>query len=152
MDLTSIGSSYIDGARFDTGAIERLAGRGAAADGAGAKAGVSFADMVAEAVEGERPDDGKNTARVDVNLNAKLYEQCQELETFIVKILMKGMRSTVQKSGLIDTGFAGGMYEDMLYDEYAKSYSKNANFGLAEMAYAELTGTRGSKGAHETSL
>jgi flagellar protein FlgJ len=35
------------------------------------------------------------------------------------------------------------MYEDMLYDEYAKDFAKNAGFGLAELAYLELTGQRG---------
>jgi len=68
----------------------------------------------------------------------KLYELCAELETFLIKNLIKGMRSTVQKSNLIDTGFAGEIYEDMLFDEYAKTYSQNANFGFAEMAYREL--------------
>jgi flagellar protein FlgJ len=34
------------------------------------------------------------------------------------------------------------MYEDMLYDEYAKDYTKKASFGLAEPAYLELTGQR----------
>jgi flagellar protein FlgJ len=53
------------------------------------------------------------------------------------------MRSTIQKSELLDTGFAGRMYEDMLYDEYAGEFSKNANFGFAEMAYRQLTGQRG---------
>jgi len=38
---------------------------------------------------------------------------------------------------------AGKMYEDMLYDEYAKNFAKNAGFGMAEMAYLELTGQRG---------
>jgi flagellar protein FlgJ len=32
------------------------------------------------------------------------------------------------------------MYEDMLYDEYAKDFTKNANFGLAEQAYLQLKG------------
>jgi flagellar protein FlgJ len=73
----------------------------------------------------------------------KLYEQCLELETFLVKNLISRMRNTVQKSGLINEGFAGKMYEDMLYDEYAKDFTKNANFGLAEQAYLELTGQRG---------
>jgi flagellar protein FlgJ len=68
----------------------------------------------------------------------KLYEMCLELETFLVKNLITSMRSTVQKSGLIDQGFAGKMYEDMLYDEYAKNFAKNANFGLAEQAYRQL--------------
>ena len=73
----------------------------------------------------------------------KLYEQCVELEIFLVKTLISSMRNTVQKSKLIDEGYAGKMYEDMLYDEYAKDFAKNANFGLAEMAYLELTGQRG---------
>jgi flagellar protein FlgJ len=73
----------------------------------------------------------------------KLYEQCEALETFLVKTLISGMRNTVQKSNLVDTGFAGQMYEDMLYDEYAKDFTRNANFGLAELAYLELTGQRG---------
>jgi flagellar protein FlgJ len=73
----------------------------------------------------------------------KLYEQCVELEIFLVKTLISSMRNTVQKSGLINEGFAGKMYEDMLYDEYAKDFAKNAGFGMAEMAYLELTGQRG---------
>jgi len=75
----------------------------------------------------------------------KLYEQCLELEIFLVKTLISSMRNTVQKSGLIDEGFAGKMYEDMLYDEYAREYTKNANFGLADLAYLELSGQRGVK-------
>jgi flagellar protein FlgJ len=43
----------------------------------------------------------------------------------------------------MDDSFAGKMYEDMLYDEYATTYTKNANFGLADLAYLELTGQRG---------
>jgi flagellar protein FlgJ len=78
-----------------------------------------------------------------IDKTGKLYEQCEALETFLVKTLISGMRNTVQKSKLIDTGFAGQMYEDMLYDEYAKDFTRNANFGLAELAYLELTGQRG---------
>jgi flagellar protein FlgJ len=78
-----------------------------------------------------------------VDKTSRLYEQCEALETFMVKILINGMRSTVQKAGLINEGFAGKMYEDMLYDEYAKDFTKNAGFGLAELAYLELTGQRG---------
>ena len=73
-----------------------------------------------------------------IDRNSELYETCVELETFLIKNLIKSMRSTVQKTGLIDTGFAGEMYEDMLYDEYAKSFAQNANFGFAEMAYRDL--------------
>ena len=74
-----------------------------------------------------------------VDKNDKLYQLCLELETFLVKNLLTSMRNTVQKSGLIDESYAGKMYEDMLYDEYAKSFTKNASFGLAEQAYLQLT-------------
>jgi flagellar protein FlgJ len=73
-----------------------------------------------------------------IDKNSELYEMCVELETFLLKTMVISMRSTVQKTKLIDTGFAGEMYEDMLYDEYAKSLAKNANFGFAEMAYRDL--------------
>ncbi|MDR2972730.1 MAG: rod-binding protein [Bacteroidales bacterium] len=68
----------------------------------------------------------------------ELFKLCMELETFIAKNLLTGMRSTVQKSGLVDDSFAGKIYEDMLYDEYAKDFTKNAGFGLAEQAYRQL--------------
>jgi len=83
----------------------------------------------------------KHSAKPSIDKNDKLYELCMELETFLIKNLIKSMRSTVQKSELIDPGFAGGIYEDMLYDEYAKEYARNANFGFAEMAYRELSGS-----------
>ena len=76
----------------------------------------------------------------------ELYEQCLALETFLVKNVLNAMRRNVLKSSLIDTGYAGEIYEDMLWDEYAKDYTKNAGFGLADLAYLELTGQRGRKG------
>ena len=78
-----------------------------------------------------------------IDRDSKLYEQCVELEIFMVKTLISSMRNTIQKSSLIDEGFAGKMYEDMLYDEYTRNFTQSANFGMAEMAYLELTGQRG---------
>jgi flagellar protein FlgJ len=96
---------------------------------------------------GEAAQPSGSSGKVAVNTpdEKKLFEQCQALETFLMKTLLDGMRKTVEKSELIDTGFAGGMYEDMLYDEYAKSFAENAGFGLAELAYLELTGQRGQR-------
>ena len=73
-----------------------------------------------------------------IDKDDKLYQLCVELETFLVKNLLTSMRNTVQKTGLVEEGFAGKMYEDMLYDEYAKDFTKNASFGLAEQAYRQL--------------
>jgi flagellar protein FlgJ len=78
-----------------------------------------------------------------IDKTSELYEACLELETFLLKTLITSMRNTIQKSELVDTGFAGKFYEDMLYDEYTKEFAKNANLGFAEMAYIELTGQKG---------
>ena len=80
---------------------------------------------------------------VTIDRDSELFKQCLDLETFLVKNLVTSMRGTVQKSGLVEQGFAGEMYEDMLYDEYSKEFTKNANFGMADLAYLELTGQRG---------
>ncbi|MCL2094362.1 MAG: rod-binding protein [Treponema sp.] len=72
----------------------------------------------------------------------ELYEACLEFETILLKNLIQGMRKTIDKSSLIETGFAGEVYEDMLYDEYTKSFTRNANLGFAAMAYRELSGQR----------
>jgi flagellar protein FlgJ len=85
-----------------------------------------------------------NTSKTAViDKTSELYEACLGVETILVKNMISSMRSTVQKSGLIEEGFAGKMYEDMLYDEYAKEYAKNAHFGMAELLYLEYTGQRG---------
>ena len=127
MDIAALGTQYLNNARFDVKAP------------VGPKAGdnTAFADMLETAK-------GKPRDRVPIiDKTDKLYEQCLALETFLTKTLISGMRSTVQKTGLIDDSFAGKMYEDMLYDEYAKTYTENAKFGLADLAYLELTGQRG---------
>jgi flagellar protein FlgJ len=102
-----------------------------------------FSDLLEKSKDIETVrDTRKPLERPIIDKKDKLYEQCEALETFLIKNLITSMRSTVQKSELLDTGFAGKMYEDMLYDEYAKEFSKNANFGFAELAYLELSGQR----------
>ena len=79
----------------------------------------------------------RNTKRDD-----KLYQACQDFEAIFVKEMLKSMKSTVQKSGLLDGGFAEEIYDDMLYDEYAKKMTKTASFGITESLYKQLS--RGS--------
>jgi peptidoglycan hydrolase FlgJ len=103
----------------------------------------SFEKILKKAQEQDASNTSFSSAKkTPIDKTDKLYEACMELETFLIKTLIKSMRSTVQKNSLIDTGFAGEVYEDMLYDEYAKAFAQNANFGFAEMAYRELAGMR----------
>ncbi|MCL2600890.1 MAG: hypothetical protein FWD88_06890, partial [Treponema sp.] len=53
---------------------------------------------------------------VTIDRDSDLFQQCLELETFLVQKLVRSMRSTIQRSDLIEQSFAGEMYEDMLFD------------------------------------
>lgn len=73
-----------------------------------------------------------------IDKTSKLYESCLEMENYFVKIMINQMRKTVVKAGN-ENDFATKMYEDMLYDEYAVSMTKNAGFGLADQMYLQLS-------------
>ncbi|MBN2158255.1 MAG: rod-binding protein [Spirochaetes bacterium] len=69
----------------------------------------------------------------------RLWDACIEMESLFVGKMLKEMRKTVPKSGWINGGFAEEIFEDMLYDEYAMSLSRNSNLGLAKMLYDQLS-------------
>jgi len=74
-----------------------------------------------------------------VDKKSKLYEQCQEFESIFVKMMLKQMRATVDKSdSLLSGGWAEDIYQDMLDDEYSKTMAQNAGFGLADQLYRQL--------------
>ena len=78
----------------------------------------------------------------EVVRDKELFEAALELEGILVQNLIRGMRNTVQRTNLIETVFAGEVFEDKLFDEYARIVTRNAGFGFAEMVYRELTGQR----------
>lgn len=71
-----------------------------------------------------------------IDRTSELYEKSMELESYFVKQMLSAMRKTVMKSQ--ESDFAKQTYEDMLYDEYATSMTKNAGFGLADQIYLSL--------------
>jgi flagellar protein FlgJ len=122
MEVTGIGSAYYDDSRLSSASAVHSPEK--------------FADILNRAKVNQSEE--TSPVKTQIDKTSELYQLCLELETFLVKNLLTGMRNTVQKSGFIDNSFAGKMYEDMLYDEYAKDFTKNANFGLAEQAYRQL--------------
>ncbi len=78
---------------------------------------------------------------VEVDKSSKLYQKAQELEGFIVKIMLSSMRNTINKTNLFgnENSQAQKIYEDMLYDEFSTSMTKTAGFGLAEQVYMQLS-------------
>ena len=69
----------------------------------------------------------------------KLWNACVEAESLFVGKMLKEMKSTVHKSEWLHGGYAEEIFEDMLYDEYALSVSRNSDFGMAKMLYQELS-------------
>ncbi len=75
-----------------------------------------------------------------IDQKSPLYAQCQEFESIFVKMMLKEMRKTVDKTdSLISGGFAEDIYRDMLDDEYSKTMAKTAHFGLADLLYRQLS-------------
>lgn len=143
-DLSSLGSIYMDTASINANKLITIP----TSKQSSQEAFASILEKTIQTAETENSiaSDSKNVTTKkgrQIEKDSKLYEQCKELETFIVKTLLDSMRKTVMKSELIDEGYAGEIYEDMLYDEYAQSMTKNASLGLADQAYLELTGQRG---------
>jgi flagellar protein FlgJ len=121
-DLINQGSLYADSLRLTSNPV--------------VQSSKNFAEAIKRAAADTTVE--KRTVDEPIDKEDQLYQLCLELETFLVKNLLTGMRNTVQKSGLVDDSFAGKMYEDMLYEEYAKDFTKTAGFGLAEKAYRQL--------------
>lgn len=68
-----------------------------------------------------------------------LKEACQEFEAYYLQQVFKEMRKTVPESGLFEKSAGREIYEDMLYEEYAKEMSKGTAIGLADMLYKQLS-------------
>lgn len=68
-----------------------------------------------------------------------LKSACQEFENYFVNQVFSEMRKTVPDSGLLEASAGRGMYEDMLYEEYAKNISSGKGIGIADMLYKQLS-------------
>jgi len=72
----------------------------------------------------------------------KLRDATVEFESMFIKQMLDSMRKTVTKSGLLDGGMGQEIFEDMLYDEYAKKMAESANLGISDMMFKQLSTQR----------
>ncbi len=77
-----------------------------------------------------------------INKKSKLYKTSVEFEAIFIKQMLNAMKKTVHKTGLMEGGFAENIFEDMLYDEYAKKMAETGNFGLATTLYKQLSASK----------
>ncbi len=69
----------------------------------------------------------------------KIKQACSDFEAIFIKQMLDSMRKTVDKTSLLGGGMAEEIFEDMIYDEYAKKMSNTGNFGLKDMLYRQLS-------------
>lgn len=91
----------------------------------------SVDSLVAEGMRGSMSEDEK-----------KLREATQDFEALFIKQMLNSMKKTVTKSGLLDGGMGQEIFEDMLYDEYAKQMAQTANLGISDMMFKQLSTER----------
>ncbi len=101
--------------------------------------GRNFQGMLDEAVAA---DEIRATGKKEKAVDKRLMSACVEMESLFVAKMLKEMRKTVHKGEMMHGGFAEEIFEDMLYDEYALSLSKNSSIGLSKMVYDQLSGNR----------
>jgi peptidoglycan hydrolase FlgJ len=69
----------------------------------------------------------------------KIKQACSDFEAIFIKMMLDSMRKTVEKTSILDGGMAEEIFEDMIYDEYAKKMSKTGDFGLKDILYKQLS-------------
>jgi len=75
-----------------------------------------------------------------VDRTGELYQACQDFEALFIKQMLDVMRKTIHKEDdMLAGGLSQDVYEDMLYDEYAKKMASTAQFGLADMIYKQVS-------------
>lgn len=70
----------------------------------------------------------------------ELLDVCYEMESIFVGQMLKTMRKTVMETDFFGKSMAKDIFNDMLYDEYAKVMAQSDAFGLARQIYTQLRG------------
>lgn len=101
------------------------------ADKAASPKGAAAGTMLAKGADGKERK---------IDKTSELYKQALELESFFVKIMTDSMKKTLSGKTLSgEETFAEKMYKDMMYGELNRTLTKNANFGLADQIYLQLS-------------
>ena len=80
---------------------------------------------------------GKRT--VSKETDNKLMDVCYDMEAMFVGNMLKSMRQTVKENDLFGKSLAKDIFQDMLYEEYAKIMARTDEFGLAHQIYNQLS-------------
>ncbi len=73
----------------------------------------------------------------------QIMNAAKEFESYFIYMLMKEMRKTIPKTGLMDGGRAEEVFTDMLDEEMGRNMAKESvgGIGIAKMIYDQLSRT-----------
>ena len=83
----------------------------------------------------ESSDKGPGGRRID---EGKLRKTCGDFESIFIAQMLKEMRKTVPKSGLLDGGSQQDMYLSLFDEELSKSLAKRGGLGLGKVLYQSI--------------
>lgn len=69
----------------------------------------------------------------------RLKKACKDFEAIFLSYMLKSMRKTVSKTGLLDSGLQGDIYQEMMDDEFCKAAANNGSTGVGEAVYRQLS-------------
>ena len=79
---------------------------------------------------------GPGAKRMD---EGKLQKVCEDFESIFISQMLKEMRKSIPKSGLLDGGSQQDMYLSLFDEELSKSMAKRGGIGLGKILYQNIT-------------
>ena len=70
--------------------------------------------------------------------DAQLKEACAEFESYYINKVFSEMRKSIPETQLFEKAQGHEIYEDMLYEEYAKEIAAGKGSGIKDMLYNQL--------------
>lgn len=87
------------------------------------------------------------TPDLNVKKDIKAYEKAaKEFESFFVYYLLKTMRESVPKSGLLNPGPGGDIYTSIMDEKVADGIAGNGGLGLSQLLIKQWTMNSTEKG------